>query len=645
MSEINRVLCNAWMEEDKMFVATRASDYTIKCLQKTNCVTLTGPAGVGKSFVARHVALDFRKRYEIIPVYSPTDMRDYYQHGKHTLFIIDDMFGKLVISQQQIEQWAKLLPVINTILKDNCCKIIVACRLDIFNDVRFNMLSPFKSCECNFISNKLCLTDLEKKQFAITYIGKNVHAIDDIPYESVCFPLLCSLHHEHKSVRDKGSYKNQIDFYKTELDNLRMQGDDGKYKICSLAVCVLLNAQLEDTWFLGEMLAEQKRFIEDTFNAFRLQIITKLQLKAKIDILDGIFISTNTGSYKIIDDKLLEFLTLYFCELIPECFIQHGDSKLIHTKFIRKTSIKKTTCNKDFIFQIPNEYLELYIKRLIDDWSTGNVAMVFSNINMKEPSFRNHVVQKLQQLDKSQQQTLSNSRNVPLPDENDVVTSPLLETCSFNFPEILKWLLDNDVDVNQIMYKGITGLLKACQKGHTTIVTMLLEKNCNVNLFDRLGHSPLHFASRNGHTDVVKLLLMKNPDVDICDKNGCSPLYMASQKGHTEVVNMLLLNNSDVDLCDNNGCSPLIMAIKNEHINVVKLLLEKNPNVNLCDNTGCFPLYMACQHNRADMVKLLLDNNADVNICDKDGHTPMFIASQNGSTDIVKLFTEYELPV
>ncbi|CAC5380880.1 unnamed protein product [Mytilus coruscus] len=92
-----------WEKKDKMFVSTRASNYVMECVQDNNCVTLTAPAGVGKSFICRHTALVLQKKgYKIILVYAPTDIRDYYQPGKQTVFIVDDICGNFVTNNRLI---------------------------------------------------------------------------------------------------------------------------------------------------------------------------------------------------------------------------------------------------------------------------------------------------------------------------------------------------------------------------------------------------------------------------------------------------------------------------------------------------------------------------------------------------------------
>ncbi|CAC5380610.1 unnamed protein product [Mytilus coruscus] len=282
-------------------------------------------------------------------------------------------------------------------------------------------------------------------------------------------------------------------------------------------------------------------------------------LKKALDTLDGTFICKQNGIYRTVHDKLFDFLAHYFGQKMIECLIDHGDSNLVHERFIWQKSPDDKNSNIDFIIDIPDDYLKSYLKRFIKDWSAGKVSDVFSNNNMKESSFRQKLLQYLLQLDKPQQVTLANTKDTVLPKENCASgNTPLIGTCYDGYTDMVQWLLHNDVDVDQCRDDGVTGLYMASQEGNTDIVKLLLERNPNVDLCDNDDCSPLYMASQNGHTDIVKLLLEKDPNVDLCDNDGCSPLYMASQNGHTDIVKLLLEKDPNVDLCNNEDCSPLL---------------------------------------------------------------------------------------
>ncbi|VDI49977.1 ankyrin repeat-rich membrane spanning protein [Mytilus galloprovincialis] len=492
------------------------------------------------------------------------------------------------------------------------------------------------------VTEKLGLTSVEKSIIANTYIGKSIKDIDDLSHNCDFFPLLCSLYNTQKDVDVKEYFKRPFHVYKSELDRLCEHGDEGNYKICSLVICVLFNNQLEERWFEGKVTDAQRHIIEDTCNACKINRSTsKAKLKKELETLDGTFICKQNGIYKTVHDKLFDFLVHYFGELIIECLIDHCDSLLVLERFIWHTSINDETSNIDFIIKIPDDCLALYIQRLIKDWSVGKVTIVFNNTNLQVSSFRQNLLEKLKQLNKSKQVSLVNTKDTMIPKtRSGSGDTPLILTCYYGYTDMVHWILRNDVVVDKYRDNGTTGLLMASQNGHTDIVKLLLEKNPDVNLCNNDGLSPLLQASQNGHTDIVKLLLERNPDINLCDKDGSSPLLQARAKGHTDIAKLLLERNPDVHLCDKDGLSPLLQASHNGHTDIVKLLLERNSDVNLCDKDGLRPLLQASQNGHTDIVKLLLEKNPDVNLGDKDGLSPLLQASQNGHTDIVKFLLE-----
>ncbi|VDI14710.1 Hypothetical predicted protein [Mytilus galloprovincialis] len=593
-----------WGKKDEMCVTTRASDYVIECISDNSCLTLTGPSGVGKSFIARHTALVLQKEgYKVIPVLKPDDIRNYYQPGKQTVFIVDDICGNFTANQQQIQVWTQLLPLINTVIADKYCKIIVSCRLQVYKDDKFNILAPFKSCECNLMSDKLCLTSVEKNNLIKTYTRLSLSDVDRLSQNCEFFPLLCSLYHEEKHGDVKEFFKNPFSIYQNELDNLRSNGDEGNYKICSLCLLVLFDNKLNEKWFKGKVTNEQRYLLEDTCGACRLNRGTsKEELKEALNTLDGTFVHKQNGIYKTVHDKLFDFLAYYFGQKMIECLIDHGDSELVRTRFKWRISPDdKIKYNLDFIIEISDDCLEAYLQR-------------------------------------SQQITLANTYDTNSPKEHYISdNTPLILACGYDYTDIAQWVLHDNVDVNQCRDDGVTGLNMASQEGHINIVKMLLERNPEIDSCGNNGCSPFYMASQNGHTEIVRLLLERNPNVNRCDNKGCSLLRQASQNGHTDIVKLLLERNPNINLCGNDGGCPLYMACQYGHIDIVKLLLEKNSNINLCDNNGASPLYMASQNRHTDIVKLLLERNPNIDLCINDGRSPLFIASQTGHIDIVKL--------
>ncbi|XP_052072501.1 uncharacterized protein LOC127710592 [Mytilus californianus] len=603
-----------WKMKDTKFVPTRSSVYVSNCIQKQSCVTLTGSSGVGKTFVARHIALNLQSNgYRIVPVLTSTDIKDYYAPGKQTVFLVDDICGKFTISQTQLENWQQMLPIIKIILKDKCCKIISTCRLQVYIDDKFRLLEPFRICECNLISKEMCLTQLERTTIKKMYkVNGN---FDDNLQVSDCFPLLCSLQClPVNKFRDYTKFfRNPFDFYKDELDNLNRSDVGGKHKICGLLLCVLSNNKIQEKWFEGRVTDEQRQILDDVYAACRLNISTpKTEIKDALETLDGSLVMKRNAKYSVVHDKIFDFMAHYFGGRMIRCLIDHSDSYFISDRF-RWTKLKNfNTSVIEFSINLTDDYFGLYLERLVNEWSVGRMTVVFINNNMKYTLFREQLLLHLQKHDKMQRVKLANTKDTfEIKGWGTSGSYPMLHACYYGYIDIAHWLLDNAVDVNQCRDDGNTSLFMACYNGHKNIVSLLLERNVSINK---------------------------------CNEKGITPLFIACEKGYSEIVNLLLASNADINISmkdEVNSISPLLKATLLNHIDIVKKLLKKNPDVNFSEKDGFTPLIFACQNNYTDMARLLIYNKSNVDMKTITGATAILLAAANGNIEITRLLLEF----
>uniref|UniRef100_A0A2K5EYW5 Uncharacterized protein n=1 Tax=Aotus nancymaae TaxID=37293 RepID=A0A2K5EYW5_AOTNA len=95
-----------------------------------------------------------------------------------------------------------------------------------------------------------------------------------------------------------------------------------------------------------------------------------------------------------------------------------------------------------------------------------------------------------------------------------------------------------------------TTLHWACSAGHTEIVEFLLQLGVPVNDKDHAGWSPLHIADSAGRDEIVKALLGKGAQVNAVDQNGCTLLHYAASKNRHEITVMLLEGGANPDAKD-----------------------------------------------------------------------------------------------
>ncbi|XP_052058901.1 uncharacterized protein LOC127699188 [Mytilus californianus] len=645
--------------DDTMFINTRAAQYVLKCIKENSCVTITASSGVGKTATLRHVALRMvEEGYDVLIVTEPGDILRFYNPNKKILFVVDDFCGNFSLDQSDIKSWEPIMEDIKQNLNQKQTKILAACRLQVYQDDKFDSLSVFKSCVCNMLSRNICLLKNEKKSIAKLYLKAKASEISDFYDLYDCFPLLCKFYHDNPELIITDFFQNPYSIYEAEINKFLKKGLHAKY--CALALCVMFNNKLKEEIFIEEINKETRTIIENTCEACRLDRGTsRLVLQDELESLTHTYIKKEQNKYKILHDKIFDFFAKIFGQKIICCLIKNADSGLIKERFV----IERKDDMDQFITIIPTKYHLMYIQRLIDDWSNGKIQDVFSNINMKMPLFTQKFLCYFYTLDISYQRRLANicTNNNQTPimiacnhghtemvkmllergaESDHNCSSLVLKACQRGYTEILMILLDKGAHCNACDSMGHSLVMKACEYGHREIVKLLLDKGADCNKCDDQGNSTLIYAFGDGHIEIVKLLLDRGADSHKCNRRGQSPVMKACDYGHIEIVKLLLDRGADCNICDDDGNSPVMYAFGDDHIEIVKLLLDRGADCNKCDRWGQTPVMKACKQSHIESVKMLLDRGADCNKSNRLGQSPLMKACELGHTVIVKLLLD-----
>lgn len=127
--------------------------------------------------------------------------------------------------------------------------------------------------------------------------------------------------------------------------------------------------------------------------------------------------------------------------------------------------------------------------------------------------------------------------------------------------------------------KSSAVLAMAVKANFLEIVRLLIEAEVDINYQDQQGETALHVAARYGHDACAKLLLegsqLQKADPDLAESTySWTPLFIASVDGNLGVVELLMESGADVDRVDSSGWTAKEHASLRGHIVIARVLAE-----------------------------------------------------------------------
>jgi len=115
--------------------------------------------------------------------------------------------------------------------------------------------------------------------------------------------------------------------------------------------------------------------------------------------------------------------------------------------------------------------------------------------------------------------------------------------------QYMRWLLENDADVEAENVDGLRLIHCAVRTGLVEMVELLIQHGANVDAADVYGNRPLHEAVCRG-LNIVQILVHCGAKLNAQNVDGKTPLHIAVERQQSDVFMFLLDEDADVGLTD-----------------------------------------------------------------------------------------------
>ena len=188
---------------------------------------------------------------------------------------------------------------------------------------------------------------------------------------------------------------------------------------------------------------------------------------------------------------------------------------------------------------------------------------------------------------------------------------------NWNVDVLVNLIENNDISsriINSKNSRDCSALFVACEKGNLELVRLLIDNGANVNDVCVYGNTPLHVASEKANPQIVKYLIEHGAVLDTTNDRNESALHKACQMNMPKNVKLLLDNGANPDIPNSVGRTVLFSTCYSGYYKIAELLVKANADVNVRDLYNESALQIACKYNYTDIAKLLLENGANPDI-------------------------------
>jgi len=208
--------------------------------------------------------------------------------------------------------------------------------------------------------------------------------------------------------------------------------------------------------------------------------------------------------------------------------------------------------------------------------------------------------------------------------------------------DVIRYLLDSDINVNMSDVHGETPIFDCARKGKLEIAKLLITRFASVNIENRQGELPIHLASHKGDLDMIKLFIESGSYLNKKTMEDRLPVHYAIAGGRVEVIPFLLKEGKqNWFIKDGYGNTLLHHATKTSSVQVIDLLLNQNLDPNALNSNFETPIFNAVRFGTIDTVRLLLASDAYIDIHNRRYETPVDTAMIHDKPEILQYIHDY----
>ena len=188
--------------------------------------------------------------------------------------------------------------------------------------------------------------------------------------------------------------------------------------------------------------------------------------------------------------------------------------------------------------------------------------------------------------------------------------------------------------------RGFSPIHFAANFNQLEIIKLLIENGADINELGPFDRQPVHWAAATKSIDVLKWLHKLGADLNCKDATNKTPLYLAVTRQQKENINYLLSQDVDIETTGRAGFELLYFSITGNYNTIVQHFLDSDFDVKQLAIDGSGLMLAAAQSGNPEMISTFYDLGLDLNQRNEFGEAPVHISITQKNLDVLKKLLE-----
>ncbi|XP_067661064.1 serine/threonine-protein phosphatase 6 regulatory ankyrin repeat subunit C-like [Haliotis asinina] len=551
-------------EDPDKHVSTYAERTALKHLKNTGCVFIKGRSGTGKSRVALSLLSQIQKDTGRIPLLLafPQQWKDVpvgKSKGQYVV-LIDDIFGSSNLFQSHVDDWSKVLKIMNAVVELGHIFLVLTSRPEISAQCEKRMKTHelFKRIKCVTLDDgEFSLRVSEKQKIMEKYFGRKKRlSEEDIKQisetkTSLGFPQCCALFASHKlpASRAVSFFRSPQVCIKEILDCLKESEP--------LSHFVLLLVMIQKG-FLDQKLLKSRK--DRNFGDIVADLSTFCdipgppgygQIASKAATLSGVYLLSTQHGFEFQHQSIYDAVFLDLAGEDPEMCIKICPAQML-VELVRTHS--NETEEEGVVIRLTREYFKNLADRITNILLSEDGSEILNHPSLQDGDFRPYLESKLERsvCEEIGKRKVSTSSITYYPDISNMLDPHVVLSYTFLLSHVgmkqgalAKYILLQSSNFPNAVLKEY--MVCAIYQSHNDVINMLLDRGVvpDETCVKALSASQsIDEATSSRLLDLISTALERFRERD-------DVLFLASLNGNVELVKRIIDSSGDGshDLC------------------------------------------------------------------------------------------------